>query len=357
MHPVFRSNRSLQSVIALWLVFAIVLSLLPTTLAGMRVDIGLLVFGPWFFLLLFFCLPNYYISEHLDLQKTSAIHLLSAQLGAMAVTIAFWFVLGYLWAKYAAFLFSTPLTSIYLHSLRINLPLGCGIYLLWIFIHYAYLLALQSEKNQSETLQKQLLLNQIELQIVKETVHPHFLYNSLNMLANLALAAPEKINPLCTRMADFLRYSVNYGNKQWVTLEEEIEHVRNYLMIEQERFGDRFELLLKVEDSLSQRQVIPLLLFPLVENCVKHGIDSSLERGYIHIEIKAEDGGLSFVIENSYDALGKKPRSTGIGQKALIKRLQAIYGGNYRFDVSATETSYRVSLWMSDRQALLEKPA
>ncbi|HEX7027047.1 MAG TPA: histidine kinase [Gammaproteobacteria bacterium] len=344
MHPVFSSNRGLQAIIVLWLALSFLLAFMVSEYSESGLADGLLLFTPWYFILLFFCLSNFYLCELLPLDNTRMARLLGAQGAAATVTALIWMTLGYFWAKYGPHSNAADPSAVFQSSMYINAALGGIVYIVWIIVHYAWLNARGNEEDNSEKLRQKLLISQIELQVIRATLHPHFLYNSLNMLANLSLAAPEKIHSLCVQMSDFLRYSVNYAKKDVVTVNEELAHIQNYLNIEQERFGDKLKLEYTVDNAARPEMIIPLILFPLVENSIKHGIDSSLDGGFINVEILKRSNELIFDISNSFDPTGIKPQSSGLGQQSLQKRIAAHYGVAARMNIHKENGLYRVTL-------------
>jgi hypothetical protein len=358
MHPVFSSNRGLLVITALWLALSLLLAFVVTEYSRLDLPDGLLLFTPWYFVLLFFCLPNFYICELLPPDTTRTPLLLGAQAASAAATVVIWTTLGYFWAKYGPHGGIGDPSAVFQSSIHINAALGTGLYIVWIIVHYAWLAARGDEEDNSEKLRQKLLISQIELQVIRATLHPHFLYNSLNMLANLSLTAPGKIHSLCVQMSDFLRYSVNYARKNAVTVSEELAHIQNYLNIEQERFGDKLTLEYVVDDDAGQETIIPLVLFPLVENSIKHGIDSSLDGGFIKVEALKRDNRLIFEISNSFDPAGIKPQSSGLGQQSLRKRIMTHYGGAAEMNIHKENALYRVTLTLpAGTVRQLEAPA
>lgn len=350
MHPVFSSNRGMQAILVLWLALAVLLAFVVTGFAQAPLSDSMLLFTPWYFALLFFCLPNFYICTRLPLDSTRIPQLLGIQAASTAATVLIWLVTGYGWAQYGPDA-AGDWPGLFKSSMYMNAALGTGLYIVWILVHYTWLTASGNEADNSEKLRQKLLISQIELQVVRATLHPHFLYNSLNMLANLSLSAPEKIHSLCVQMSDFLRYSVNYSRKDTVTVDEELAHIQNYLNIEKERFGDKLTLEYAIDDEARPETVIPLLLFPLVENGIKHGIDSSLEGGFIKVEIRKRDDRLTIEIANSFDPLGIKPQSTGLGQQSLQTRVMTHYGNSAKMSVHKEDNHYRVTLTLPVQSA------
>lgn len=344
MHPVFSSNRGMQAIIILWLALSFLLAFVVIEYSRTQPVDGLLLFTPWYFMLLFFCLPNFYICNRLPPGTAPLLRLIAIQAASTIATVFLWLVAGYFWAKYGPGIALDDSLDIFKSSTHINTALGTCLYIFWIIIHYTWLTARGDEEDSSGKLRQKLLISQIELQVVRATLHPHFLYNSLNMLANLSLTAPEKIHSLCVQMSDFLRYSVNYAKKDMVTVNEELVHIQNYLNIEKERFGDKLTLEYIVDDEARPEAIIPLVLFPLVENSIKHGIDSSLDGGFIKVEARKQETQLILEITNSFDPLGIKPQSTGLGQQSLWKRIMTHYGNSAKMSVHKEDNRYRVTL-------------
>ena len=343
MHPLFSSNRGMLAITVLWLALSFLLTFVVSEYLRVLLPSVLHLFVPWYFVLLFFCLPNFYICNRLPLDSTRIPPLFGAQAASTIATVGIWMAVGFLWAKHGPDI-DTDSLAVYKSSMHINAAIGTALYLFWIIAHYIWLTASGNEADNSEILAQKLLISQIELQVVRATLHPHFLYNSLNMLANLSLTAPEKIHSLCVQMSDFLRYSVSYAKKEQVTVEDEVVHIQNYLDIEKERFGSKLKIDYIVDDAARSEAMLPLVLFPLVENSIKHGIDSSIDGGYITIEIRKQDGRLLFEISNSFDPLGIKPLSTGLGQQSLRKRIVSHYGSTARMNLYKEENRYRVTL-------------
>ncbi|WP_045856387.1 sensor histidine kinase [Teredinibacter purpureus] len=336
MHPLFGSAKIFKAVLIFWLFISILAALLVTESmqpylheTALIESFSLII--SWYFILIFFCFTNYHLCQRLPIGTTNTVRLIITQLVVLAATIGLWLLIGYgLAVKLPLFGLNVSL-ELYQHMFETNYLLGAILYAIWILIHYVYLIANDNEIENSDILRQKLLLNTIELKTVRATVHPHFLYNSLNMLANLSLVQPEKIHDFCVNIADFLRYSVNYSKKKYVTLNEEVMHIENYLRIEHERFGDRLCYRLNIEENCREITTIPLILFPLIENSIKHGIDASTEPGEIIVDIQRINTRMQLTVRNTYDdestkANSLKNNSTGIGLASLRKRIRNTYG-------------------------------
>lgn len=349
MHPFFGSNRSLMTLFVVWSTICISIAAMliqlaePFQIVSPISSISLLTI-PWYFFLLFFCISNYYLCVRLPANRYTALQLLAIHSLAAAITIGLWMLLGWSWARALAELNTYEPSVVYAQSQMINTIIGLLLYGIWVLIHYTYLMAKGDHTENADALAQKLLISNIELQTIKASVHPHFMYNSLNMLANLSIIAPDKIHDKCVQMSEFLRYSVNYSKNELVTIEEELNHVKNYLAIERERFGEGLEVFIEVDNNALGQPAMPLLLFPLIENAIKHGIQSHAGAGFIKISIKQNQNSIDLCVSNSYDPTGNKAQSTKHGLASLKKRLQSYYGPGSRFNAEQTDEVYSVAL-------------
>lgn len=300
-------------------------------------------FLPWYFLLLFFSISNVYLCQRLPLDKTPGLALTLVQGLAACITIGLWLTAGWGWNLLLMQMGFSDSGFLLEGLLAYHSLFGLLVYGVWVMLHYTFLGATQQQGQNTRQLEQQLMIKSIELQSLKATVHPHFMYNSLNMLANLSQSAPEQIHPLCVQMSEFLRYSVSHGKKSAVTLGEEIKHAQNYLAIEHARFGDRLNISYDCEQADLNCPTLPLLLFPLVENAIKHGAGSQLDKAFIRIRIRNHEQWIDCEIENSFDPDGIKP-GTGHGLSNTRRRLIANYGDDAKLVTRRDDHCFHVHL-------------
>jgi two-component system LytT family sensor kinase len=327
MHPLINSTSKVLILLVGWLLLSGSVGGLISVSAGASIVDCLILFIPLYFLCLIFILPNYYVCRGLPLRQTSWVTLLSSHALMLIVIVAMWVFAG---RAYAAFLDSglepARWYPLFEQSLTINLAIVVLQFEIVVLIHYLFFAMEKTRDLEKAALQQKLLISQAELQTLKATVHPHFLFNSLNTLSNIALSAPEQAHRFCLLIAEFLRYSVAYSKKSSATLSEELEHIQNYLGIERERFGDRLQTEFNIEEDARELVVPPLILFPVVENAIKHGIDSCIEGGLVSIVTRQNAGMLIIEVTNPVDELGRKLRGTGHGLASVQQRLKNSYG-------------------------------
>ncbi|HJQ82715.1 MAG TPA: histidine kinase [Candidatus Binatia bacterium] len=169
-----------------------------------------------------------------------------------------------------------------------------------------------------------------QLAALRAQINPHFLFNSLNSIAQLIRSDPDKAEACVERLADLFRYILRRAEKEFVPLADELEMTKAYLEIERARFGDRLRVETQVEPR-SLHQLIPnLILQPLVENAVKHGLSRKLGAGTVRIDAAVRDGCLDLTVGD--DGLGMAAPAVahvyerGVGLRNLRDRLARLYG-------------------------------
>ena len=173
--------------------------------------------------------------------------------------------------------------------------------------------------------------------LLQSQIHPHVLFNALNGLAELVHKDPRAAELAIHHLSDLLRRILRASEHATFPLREERCLVRDYLAIESMRLGDRLRLTWEWDDSLDDFEIPPLLLQPLVENAIKHGIAPSLEGGDLIVRAKESGGLISFQIWNSGEPFLPKRQSHGVGVKNLRARLALAYGDDARFSLGASD--------------------
>jgi LytS/YehU family sensor histidine kinase len=212
-------------------------------------------------------------------------------------------------------------------------------YLLSIALHYV-LLAVESSR------QAEVLSREAELKALKAQVNPHFLFNSLNSISALTSIDPAKAREMCIRLSDFLRNSLRLGERVTIPFGEELALTSTYLDVEQVRFGQRLRIKQDFEPACTDCEVPPLLVQPLVENAIKHGIATLTGGGEIAMSARVQQDRLRFVVENPFDPDAPSQKKSGFGLVNVRNRLNARYGSAAKLDVQVEQGLYRVVLSM-----------
>jgi sensor histidine kinase YesM len=179
-------------------------------------------------------------------------------------------------------------------------------------------------------------LAQAQLQVLKMQLHPHFLFNTLNAISALIHQDVEVADRMIARLGDLLRSTLENANRQEVPLQQELDFIQPYLEIEQARLGPRLSVTMDIDPAAEDAQVPNLILQPLVENAIRHGIAPRVEPGRIEIKARREQGRLTLQIRDDGPGLGggpQKPFKEGVGLANTRARLQQLYGADHRFEL------------------------
>ncbi|MEL6867408.1 MAG: sensor histidine kinase, partial [Bacteroidota bacterium] len=141
-----------------------------------------------------------------------------------------------------------------------------------------------------------------ELKLLKNQLHPHFLFNTLNHLYGMVLTQDTKAADAVVRLSNMMSYMLYECEKEYIDLEKEIEHLRNYIELEKMRFGERLDVSFTVAEGLEGKRIAPLLLIPFVENAFKHSVEKDEQKSWVCINFWLKENRLIFSIENSLPA-------------------------------------------------------
>jgi two-component sensor histidine kinase len=268
------------------------------------------------------CRSSLYLARTLSIRKTDPLRLATILSSATAFAAGIWTLA----ATGLARLFYQEAGVALLGDLSMIFALGCGFFLLTLAYHYLSLALAQTHRAQVRRQEAEILSRQAELKALRLQLDPHFLFNSLNSIAALTTKDPEKARSMCLRLSDFARQTLHSADKQKISLKEELEFARNYLAIEQQRFSDKMQLAEDIDPDALGVEVPPLLIQPLVENAVKHGITGLTQTAVINLTIKKIAEHLSIKVSNPFDPQAPKKRGTGQGIQLVRRRLENNYG-------------------------------
>lgn len=218
-------------------------------------------------------------------------------------------------------------------------------YFLTVLLSY-YIIEYQQkikEKQKNEEM-LQIQLKEAELNALKSQINPHFLFNSLNSISALTMYEPEKAQEMIIKLSEYLRYSVSAGKKVLSTYEEEINNIHKYLDIEHIRFGDRISFTLNECKECKEQKVPTLILQPLFENAIKHGVNESNETVHIELHSSFNNNKLNVTISNNTPPEKTALKGTETGLKNIKSRLALLYGSSSLVKTTHSDNTFTVNL-------------
>jgi len=212
--------------------------------------------------------------------------------------------------------------------------------LLTCLVLYAFILAIdyalesrrRIARQETEAAQLSDQLSRAQLEALRRQIEPHFMFNSLNAVAGLVRdGRNDDAVETIVALSEFLRHAAQDSNRPQLPLAQEVEHLRQYLEVQKARFAERLQVTLNIPPELLGAQVPSLILQPLVENAIKHGISRRAQGGKIQVAARHADGVLSLSVGNDGPSLPAdfETRRTGIGIANLRSRLRILYGAAY----------------------------
>jgi sensor histidine kinase YesM len=194
---------------------------------------------------------------------------------------------------------------------------------------------------ENKFLQTQLQLKEQELKFLKMQIHPHFLFNTLNTLYGFALKKSDEAPEMILKLSNLLDYILYQVDKPLVRLQDEVQHIKNYISLEKLRFQEGLQINFNEDLIVEKIEIAPMLLLPFVENAFKHGIqvDGVVT---VNISLKIDENELRFTIENS--TTKKEHSKNGIGLDNIKKRLEMLYPNKHTLGILEEEKLFKVNL-------------
>jgi two-component system, LytTR family, sensor histidine kinase AlgZ len=345
MHPILTQLRRLIFYLLGWIPLAGMLTYLLAVPGGLAWWQAGAVAFPLCLLYAFVCLAAWYPCLATPLERSSVPRFLFTHVVGAVVASALWLLVARSWVRVLSG--SREFRGIDAR-LSADLPLlfGTGVllYLLAVGFHYVLLAVEASRQAEARVMQAGLLAREAELRALKAQVNPHFLFNSLNSISALTASDPAKAREMCILLGDFLRRTLGLGEKPSIPLAEEMSLVHAFLAVEKIRYGDRLRMEEAIDPTALGAEVPPLLLQPLIENAVVHGVANLVEGGWIRLAVERRDGLLEIAIENQFDPEAPRRRRNGVGLVNVRQRLEARYPGHASFLATATGDRFRVAI-------------
>jgi LytS/YehU family sensor histidine kinase len=173
----------------------------------------------------------------------------------------------------------------------------------------------------------------LELQTIKAHINPHFIFNSLNSIRALVDENPERARNAVTELSNILRSSLQAEKMETVTLEKELNIVKDYLALENMRFEDRLKVVYEIDEDTLDQPVPPMMLQTLVENAIKHGISKRIDGGLVKVISDFKNNYHELVVQNTGFLNGYKNGDEGFGLSSTTNRLGLLYGDKARFEI------------------------
>jgi two-component system sensor histidine kinase AlgZ len=328
MHPILAGRGRLALYLALWVLVAGLLAALLAGRMGLTWVQTPLVVLPLAAAYAFVCLSAWYVARSLPLATSGAPKVLATGIVASFLSSGAWLVMARPWIGVLVRRGWLP------DAARVggheSLIFGFGVLLYLLSLAVSYLLITMEETQDAErrALQVQVLAREAELRSLRAQIDPHFLFNCLHSISALTTVNSQAARRMCLLLGDFLRETLALGGESRITVARELKLAENFLAVERIRFGDRLDVEIAADGDAASGYVPPLLLQPIVENAVTHGIAHMLDGGTIRIAATRSAARLSIVVEYPCDPDRPRSKGAGVGLANVRARLRALHGAD-----------------------------
>lgn len=283
-----------------------------------------------------------------------------AILGVMAVAAVF---AGLLWATFLQFsnsvslLFDVPCLGLPLSQtvLAAFFCLGVLLYCLAVAVHYLLHEFVRARTAEQRELQAQLMAQQAQLRMLRTQIDPHFLFNSLNSISALTTINPGGAREMTVQLASFFRQSLGLEAHRHIAVAQELQLIRHFLAIEQVRFGERLQVEEEIDTAALDCLLPPMLIQPLVENAVKHGICGLLDGGQISLAVARVGSQLQIMLVNPVAPEQPVVQGNGMGLDNVRQRLASAYGHQASVHWARRAGHFEVSIIMPAQTGQMEE--
>jgi len=342
-HPFTGRRRSILIYSMVWVVIAILQGTLSWYFQGFSLPVVItdaLISNGLFAIL---GLLAWYPTRYIPFQKNTPIYSSVAHVMAGLLVIASWMLLS-IGMLNALFSHETEFIAFLNKSAVWRGVLGGLIYLVLVLIYY---LASSAQKLQERVRQEEQLKNLVretELSMLKSQINPHFLFNSLNSISSLTMSSPAEARDMIIRLSDFLRYSLKHRENEFIPLNEELGHMKDYLAIEKVRFGDRLSYDFKVDTGCEKFPVPTMIFQPLFENAIRHSVYESTEPVNVCFECIPDGDVMRTVVSNDFDPDIPTRGGTGVGLQNVRQRIELAYEGRGSVGWKGEDGKFTVSI-------------
>jgi hypothetical protein len=340
VHPFFKNTNRFVVSLVVWLGLGVVFSEVFAFTNDVAFTRSMLIVIPPILLFSFECLASWFLCRALPLRSNSLARALASHALIAVVSGLVW--VGIAWGWIRLLLAAELLTPFQLNPLHVPWWISAisALYLLSTAFFYVLISIEDSQFAEQAAVEARMLAQDAELRFLRSQIDPHFLFNSLNSISALTTNNPSAAREMTILLGDFLRTSLRVGSEREITLEQELDLVRQFLRIEQVRFGTRLRTVFRIDPGSNECKLPPLLIQPLVENAVKHGVAGLIDGGTIEITSTLNGEYISVRVENACDADSKSTSRSGVGLSNVRQRLHSLYGGRAKLLTNKTENRF-----------------
>ncbi|MFZ6767899.1 sensor histidine kinase [Undibacterium sp. Di26W] len=355
MHPILSDFRRFLLYIAACLLIGVGIARLLVAAELSTMSYALLFSLPLALLGGFLASSAYYVCRSLPIAHRRMVTAVLVFGSASLISGLSWLGICHGWNKVLFFLLEdgTEL-QITPHLSALFFLAGFALYVLALLAFDLYIAFDNMHEADRREAASRLLARDAELQVLRSQIDPHFLFNSLNSISALTAIDPTSARSMTIALADFFRQTLSIAEKEKISLNDEVRLCENFLAVEKIRFGKKLGNTFDISPDAGQALIPPMILQPLLENAIKHGIRNLPQGGIITVTIFRRDQWLHISVKNPVASEASNSAGNGLGLQNLRQRFAAIYGEQARVSWQQTENEFLLEMALPYEQ---DRPA
>jgi two-component system sensor histidine kinase AlgZ len=343
VHPILFDSRKLISYVGSWLLIGLLIARL-LTLADMATWTTALQFSlPVSLIYGFVASSAHYVCRSLPITGRRIVPTFAVFATASLVCGGIWIELCMAWNSLAATMgwWSISFSRI---STSLLFSAGCGCYLISLLVHDVLMAADRVRTAELDAARLLVQAREAELQMLRAQINPHFLFNSLNSISALTSMDAAAARSMTIALAQFFRQSLTLSGQTTIALNQELALCEAFLAVESNRFGSKLQHVFEFDVASLDALIPPMLLQPLIENAIKHGIRELPDGGVIYLSGQVRDDWLHIQVDNPYEPTQQSANGGGIGLPNIRQRLANLYGNQARFQWKQDSAIFSVEI-------------
>lgn len=285
-------------------------------------------------------LSLWYPTNYMSLDNHSLINVIFNNILIAVIATSLWLYVSY-------FIITTVFQEyeeFFLYTSIWRFTIGMLLYIIVIILYYVIIYYNNFTQKVLSESNFNALMTEAELKSLKYQINPHFLFNALNSISSLTISNPEKAQEMSINLSDFLRKTLSVNDVKKILLKEEIESIELYLKIEKVRFEDRLEFDFDIPEGCKDILIPNMILQPLIENAIKHGVYESSENIKINLSCEKKEKFVEIKVSNTYDPSSVSNFGEGIGLSNINSRLKLIYKRTNLVSITKSDNIFTVLL-------------
>jgi two-component system, LytTR family, sensor kinase len=345
MNPFVKNVKSFSVYLISWIfIFLVHTSILYFVIDLLLVDciVDSFIFN---FIFLILGLSFWYSTKFISFEIYSTLKIITNHITAAFFASGIWIFLGY-WALSSFFYDDRIYLNFLYDSLIWRFFIGMFFYFIIVALIYIIIYYGNFQEKVLKEAELKSLVKEAELKSLKYQINPHFIFNALNSISALTISEPELAREMTINLSSFLRKTLSSNEILKSNLVDELNNAKLYLDIEKIRFGDKFTYTEEIGDGCGDLEVPSMILQPVFENAVKHGVYESIEPVNIHLKCEEQLDYMKITVSNNYDDEAIPHKGEGIGITNIQSRLRMIYNQDNLLKFSKNKGLFTVTIFI-----------